>query len=454
MICPERECALRIFTNRKVSRRSVSAADNLAMSIRQFLFISSLVLTLQAQAQTPGKTTVSLDQALQAARSNLDVTLASHNLSAARADELSANRSPFPNLTAKLGAMDLQNGIGGGNLLSEKRVDKSIGLDWTWERGNKRELRTLSARRNADAAQADLEEVRTQQLLASYAGFFDLLTAQEKLQQITLIERSAAELAVSAQKRVRAGDLAAQDLARTEIEAQRAHSDVQMAELDRQRAALVLRQLTGLSTPPAQLNAQPDWPALSLHPTLPVDLNALVNERPDVRASQARMLAAQAALDNSAAQKHSDITWGASYDHYPGTSTALVELRMQMPLQWGYAYQGEIARASAQLAQAQDTLEKTRRMATLELQRLEYEALSTAQRAQSYEADILPRARKVAEGAELAYRKGALPLTDLLDARRTLRATLLDALSARNDHAKAIGALQLRTQSGAYALSN
>jgi cobalt-zinc-cadmium efflux system outer membrane protein len=118
---------------------------------------------------------------------------------------------------------------------------------------------------------------------------------------------------------------------------------------------------------------------------------------------------------------------------------------MQMPLQWGYGYQGEIGRASAQLAQAQDALEKTRRLAQLELQRLQHELQAAGQRASSFEADILPRARRVAEGAELAYRKGALSLTDLLDARRTLRSTALEALAARSEHAKALGAWQLRT---------
>ena len=147
----------------------------------------------------------------------------------------------------------------------------------------------------------------------------------------------------------------------------------------------------------------------------------------------------------SAALKKSDITWGVSYNHYPGTSTALMELRMQMPLQWGYAYQGEIGRASAQLGQAQDALERTRRQARQEFERLQHEVLSTAERATVFDAEILPRARRVAEGAELAYRKGALSLTDLLDARRTLRVTALDAVAARKEHAQALGAWQLRT---------
>lgn len=420
------------------------------MSIRQFFLLASLLLALPALAQAPANAALTLEQALQAARNNLDVALARNALAAARADVVSADRAPFPVLTTKLSQMDLEHGLGGGsNFMTEKRVDKSIGLDWTWERGNKRELRTLTAERAAAAAQADLDEIRTQQLLGVQAGFYNLLAAQERLTQVALMERSAAQLAITAQKRVQAGDLAAQDAARTEIEAQRARSDVQLAELDRQRAALMLWQFTGLPTPPEQLQAQTDWPALTGDMTMTQGLDSLVDARPDVRAAQARVQSAQAALDNSTALRRSDITWGASYDHFPGTSTALIELRMQMPLQWGYSYQGEIARANAQLAQAQDGLEKIRRQARAELQRLQQEALNTALRARTYETDILPRARKVADGAELAYSKGAMSLTDLLDARRTLRATLLEALTARADYAKAAGAWQLRTQAEA-----
>jgi outer membrane protein, heavy metal efflux system len=416
------------------------------MSIRQLFVLTSLALSLHVQAQVPASETITLNQALQAARENLDVALARRSVAAAQADIVSANRSPFPSLIAKLSQMDMQNGMGDGNFFTEKRVDKSIGVDWTWERGNKRELRTLSAERVAAAAQADLEDIRTQQQLATHAGFFDLLAAQERLNQVTQIQRSAVQLAASAEKRVQAGDLAAQDAARTEIEAQRAGSDVQLAELDRRRAALILWQLTGVSTSPERLQAQADWPEPRLQPAPNTDLTALVDMRADVRAAQARVLAAQAALDGSSAQKQADITWGASYDHYPGVSTGLLELRMQMPLQFGYSYQGEIGRATAQLALAQDALEKLRRQAYAELQRLQHETLSTAQRAQIYDTNILPRARKVAESSELAYSKGALSLTDLLDARRTLRATLLDALAARTDYARAAGAWQLRTQ--------
>jgi outer membrane protein, heavy metal efflux system len=46
--------------------------------------------------------------------------------------------------------------------------------------------------------------------------------------------------------------------------------------------------------------------------------------------------------------------------------------------------------------------------------------------------------------AELAYAKGAMSLTELIDARRTLRAVLLDDVAAKADYARALAAWQLR----------
>ena len=399
----------------------------------------------QAAAPEPAAP-LTLAQVLAAARNNLSVALARASVDAARADILAADHAPLPLLSAKTAAIDLQNGIGGGNLLRDKRIDKSIGLDWTWERGGKRALRTLAAERSAEAAAADLDDARLQQQLAALGAYVDLLASQQRLAELEAIALSAAQLAATAQRRVKAGDLAAQDANRSEIEARRVRLDVDLAELDRERAALALAGLIG-SPAPAGLRVAADWPTGRFSPpgAAAADIGSLVEGRSDVRAAEARVQAALATRDGALALKKSDITWGTSVDHFPGTSTRQVELRLQMPLQWGYAQQGETGRAQALLAQARDTALRTRLLAAHELQRLQRESLALAARAQAHVNDIVPRARRATELAELAYSRGALPLTDLLDARRTLRSSLLDALAARADQAKAAGAWQLRT---------
>ena len=81
----------------------------------------------------------------------------------------------------------------------------------------------------------------------------------------------------------------------------------------------------------------------------------------------------------------------------------------------------------------------------VQIQRLLEEFSAALERETLYEQDILPRARKVAEQAERAFTLGASSLTDLLDARRTLRATLIEAAFTRADYAKAHEAWRLRT---------
>lgn len=401
----------------------------------------------QAPANPAPPVTVTLQQALTAARDNADVRMATRALEASRADVLSADHAPLPVLSAKASSIDLQNGIGGGNVLTRKRIDKGIGLDWTWERGDKRELRRRAADQAVRAAGADVDDTRSQQLVATQEAFWALLAAQQKLAEVRAIGEAAQQSADVAERRQRAGDLSAQEALRTRIEAERAASDEQAARLERQRAALLLTQLTRLGGPASDaLQAEADWPALTEPTALPEAVaDALVDSRPEVRAAQARVDTAQAALEGAQALRKTDVTVGASFDHYPGTSTRLLELRVQIPLQWGYAYQGEIGRAQAQLDQAREFLDKTRAETRADLQRLAFEARTAAERARRYEQDILPRARQASQGAQLAYDKGALSLTDLLDARRTLRGTLLEAIDARADHARATSAWQLRT---------
>ncbi len=394
----------------------------------------------------PASSVLSLQQVLQAARQSPDVLAAQRALNAARADVLTANRAPAPTLSAGMSSIDLQNGSGSGAFWSQKRIDKSLGLDWTWERGNKRALRTETAERSAKAAQADSQDALLMQQIGAQAAFYDLLAAQQRLQAVQAIGQSAAQLARSAQLRLKAGDLSAQDAARTQIEAERARADEQSAALDRQQAAWALSQWTGLRVPAGGWQAQGDWPA-STADAAQADalLETLVEQRPDVIAARERVAAAQAALQSAQALRQADPSVGTSFDHFPGTSTRLLALRISVPLNGWDRFDGEIARALAQEEQSQDLLQKTLLQARADLGALVQAWQASAQRLKIFEDSILPQATQVAAQAETAYSKGGLTLTDLLDARRTLKTTQLEAMAVRNAHAKALGTWQLRS---------
>lgn len=430
--------------------------DKQAMSIRQLLLsgcllgLGAVACTGSAQAQStplsPLGGTLTLPAVLEAARQNPDVLAARRAMEAARADVRAADRAPAPVLSAGVSSIDLRNGNGTGSFWTQKRLDKSLGMDWTWERGNKRGLRTEAAERAAQAASADSQEMRVQQQIGALAAFYDLLAAQERLQALQALADSARTLANTADLRLKAGDVSAQDAARTRIEAERSEAELQSARLGLHQAMQALAAWTGHHVPATGWRAEGAWPQ-SGHSTGAIDIDALIEQRPDVTAARERLAAADATLQGALALNRADPTLGATFDHYPtGEKTdRLLAVRISIPINGFSRFEGEIGRALAQNDLAQDLLEKTRIQARADMLSLQQAWQAQSSRLQTYETRILPQAQQVASQAELAYSKGGLSLTDLLDARRTLRATQLETTGVRNDHARALGAWQLRT---------
>ena len=78
--------------------------------------------------------------------------------------------------------------------------------------------------------------------------------------------------------------------------------------------------------------------------------------------------------------------------------------------------------------------------------RLAWSTLSSAaERVRRNRDELLLAAEKSANAAEFAYKNGAVGIMDVLDARRTLRATRLDALAAHVEFSKAWSAWQAAT---------
>jgi len=415
---------------------------------------SSIVGAQEKMARNIAQSDISLALVLQSAGRNLGVQQAQRSLDASRADVLSANHAPLPNLTLKAASIDLQNGLGAssGNPVNDWRVDKSIGIDVVWERGNKRALRTQTSVQMVSAAQADVQEAQAQQQIQAAVAFFDWAASQQREVLMQSMAQSAQQLHQATQQRLKAGDVSEQDADRIAIEWSKAQGDVAQAQSDKIRSALVLQQVTSLPGPVHGWQAQVSWPSATPAGSLDLStaqLQAWVQARSDVVAAQQRWLAARSALELAQSLKKKDITWGGAYDHYPPNANSLVELRVQIPLHWGYGFEGEIGRATAQLQQAEVALERARIAAQTDISDAAQVLRHAQERLQLFEAQILPRAQKIAAQADYAYQKGALSLTDLIEARRTLRSTQMDALSARTEHAKAHTQWDIRTQSAA-----
>lgn len=386
------------------------------------------------------------DQLLQSA--NRELRLARRALEAAQANTVVAGARPNPNLSLGVATINPQVGVGGGSL-RDKTVDSSVRVDQVIERGDKRELRIAAARRSESASGLDYADVLRQQRLALRSAYYDLLFAQDKSavtqDTIALFERTVE----AAQLRLKAGDIAAADVARLRVDALRAQNDARSAEADRRRAQLALAYLIGAEDRAASLRAVDPWPSPAGIEEARVTED-MIERRPDVRAAKSRVDAAAGGRDLARSLRTRDVTVGLSYDHYPvnpgyaagsgaGTGSSY-GVFLSVPLFARYHYEGEIQRAEADYGAALDTLEKTRAQARSELNRTGSDLQAAAERLARYDGSLLAEAKKASDSAEYAYKNGAIGVMDLLDARRTLRAIQIDAAAARNDYARALSA--------------
>jgi len=401
----------------------------------------------QAQGTAPAGAAVALT--LQAAEArmfagNRDIALARRAVEQARADTTIAGQRPNPQLGVAIQNINRNRGIGSGTL-RDKTVDTIVGISQTIERGGKAELRVAAAQSLVAAAQSDLGDMARTQLLALRYAYHDLQAAQERRSGAEETARLFARSVQAAEQRLKAGDLAAADVARIRVDAARAANDVTAAAADETRARLALAVLMGAESEAAALRASAPWPGAE--DAGPTAQDAL-ERRPDVRAAAARVEAADRARELARSLRTRDITVSAQFEHYP-TSEAnsagsgnSFGVGVALPLFLRHSYEGEAARAQADWYAARDAYDRTVALAKAEIARARADVAAARERRARIERDLLPQAQRSAEAAEFAFRNGAIGALDLLDARRTLRAIQIEASAARAEHARALAALR------------
>jgi len=362
-------------------------------------------------------------------RNNRELQAARRALESAGAQTVIAGARP--NATFSVNSTSIASGVTG--------ADTVFRIDQPFERGDKRNLRLNAASGLERAAQRDALDVLRQQVAAARGAYFDLKQAQERAQVLYETAELFAGTLSAAQTRLKAGDLAAADVAKVEVDYGRAQNDARAARADLARAQLALAYLIGEEAAAGELRASDPWPAPQ-RPDAAAVADA-VEARPDVLAAKARVEAAERLRDLARAQRARDVTLGAQYERFPGNTPAnSVGFGISVPLFTGYDFSGDIQKAEVDRYAALDQLERVRAVALGELRRAASDLESAADRVERFDATLLAAASRSSEAVEFAFRRGASSVLEVLDARRTLRAVRLEALGARTDHAKAYAA--------------
>src|ERR1700726_1683087 len=195
------------------------------------------------------------------------------------------------------------------------------------------------------------------------------------------------------------------------------------AKLARVQALACLRQLLGYESVPETYEVVGD---LEYKPVKlgEDDLKAMaLRQRPDVRATQLGITAAQSQLALAQANGKRDVNASMSYSHVGGSNSVSIFGSIELPI--FDRNQGEIARTRYAVGQSQELSGEQASLALTDVGN-SYEALRTNDEVvQLYQSGYLKEAEDSRDITQYAYQRGAASLLDFLDAERSYRATEL-----------------------------
>jgi cobalt-zinc-cadmium efflux system outer membrane protein len=311
-----------------------------------------------------------------------------------------------------------------------------------FERGGKREIRMQAADQNIRASRGDYADIQRQQKVALYGAYYDLVAAQERQRIATETAGLFQKTIDAVERRFKAGDISASDVARIRVDALRAQNDARAAQAERQKAQTALAYIIGAERDAARINASDNWPETGPAADA-LEIEKALAGRADVQAAQARLAAAEKNRELARALRTRDVTGSVQFQHFPGDfSNNSFGIGVSIPLFLGYNFEGEIRRTEVELQIARENHERVRALALGEIVSRRAELDAARERVQRFRESLLIEAQKAADAAEYAYSRGAIGVMDLLDSRRQLYATRLEASSTQADYAKSLAAWQ------------
>ena len=380
-----------------------------------------------------GPVRITLDEAVQMAlQHNHNMLAMMTTIQQSQAEEITQNLRPNPALFADweylpLGSPSHQNpnlypGVSTPDYLNNN-TEGDIGLSYLIERGGKRHDR-LQAQKDITAQTRSLVADNGRGLTFQVATlFFNAQLAESTLELAEKDVKSFQQTVDISEAQYKAGGLSENDYLMIKLQLLQFESDVEQAQLARVQSLSDLRQLLGYES------VSEDYDVVSSFEYQPVKVNledlqlkALQN-RPDLRAAQQGVTAANSQLVLQKAIGKQDVTVQGNYSHVNGISAATFYGSIPLPI--FNRNQGEIARARFAITQADEQEKATNGQALTDVYDA-YQGLRSNDKVVllyiSKYLDVATRSRDI---SEYAYHRGGASLLVFLDAERNYRATQL-----------------------------
>jgi outer membrane protein, heavy metal efflux system len=402
------------------------------MHIQRVRFVRSVVAVCLAgltfgpslEAQTQGPVRITLDQAVQMALEH------NHNLLAARttiqeseAQEITANLRPDPVLMGDAQFIPIFQPNQFNSTYLDNTAQFDLGLSYLFERGRKRQHRLEAAKDQTAVTRSTVSDNERTITFQVASGFVNVQLAESTLELAQEDLKSFQNTVEISEARYKAGDISEDDYLKIRLQMLQFQTDVSQAQLARVQGLSDLRQLLGYESVSADYDVSGDFDYQPLKANLE-DLQAkALQSRPDLRAAQQGVTAANSQYALAKANGKRDFTGQINYTHVSDVNTASLFGSIQLPI--FDRNQGEIARTHFAIAQAQEQQAATNGQVLTDV-RDAYEGLqSNDQIVTIFRSGYLDEAKLDRDISEYAYKRGAASLLDFLDAERSYRAAQL-----------------------------
>jgi cobalt-zinc-cadmium efflux system outer membrane protein len=397
------------------------------MFFRRFRVIAPAALSfllLVGAGVGQNTTLISLDEAI-------DLALAhNHSLKATRtlilqnqAQEITANLRPNPTLGADSQFIPFfsPQDFSGDNLNNVQQFD--IGIGYLFERGHKRQRRLQAARDQTSVTRAQVTDA--ERTLAFNVGqqFVSVLLAESTLRFALQDLESFQHTVDISEAQLKAGSISGGDYLKIKLQLLQFQTDVSAARLAKVQALVGLREFLGYNAVPPDFDVIGDLAYQPLRANREdLEMKAM-RERPDFRAAELGITAAQSQVLLAKANAKVDVNGTYDFTHVSGENTASIFVNFELPI--FNRNQGEIARTGYALTQAQEQEQSASDTVLSDVSNA-YEAVrSNDEVVRLYTSGYLKQAEDSRDISEYAYRRGAASLLDFLDAERSFRSVQL-----------------------------
>lgn len=391
-----------------------------------------------------GESVITLEQAVdEAIAHNLDLTAERLNIPIAQARQITASLRPNPVLTVSgqtlelLGTRWVATNPSGPNQFTAH-------TDFIIERGGKRTDRMAVAAAELNVTQLAIKDMIRRVTLDVQTAYIDIQQAAENLTLASENLKSLEGIVRINEAKVRAGDLAQVELDRSRVAALQSETNQERARLALDQAKLRLQLLLGRSSAPSDI--QTTGAIRRDVVRLPVETirEQALQYRPDLLTAQAAEARNRADLKLQLANAKVDLTLGAEVTRQwtgYGSGNSL-GFSIGMPLRVYNRNEGEIARATREIAQAQARLAAVKAVVAMEVETAWRQYASAQRLLDNIETGMLSKAKSVREITEYSYRRGEASLIEFLDAQRAFNETVNSYNEARASYARSFYQLE------------